>query len=164
VKCPSCGASNIDGSDECDSCQAPLTDMRALAPKRGMEKRIMDGAVSHLSPKKALSVGPADPVKKAVDLMRKQNVGCVLVCGPSGVVGVLSERELLFKTDEGTDLARVRVSEVMRTHPTLLREDDEVAEAFHRMALSGHRHVPVLMRDGSHGVISARDLLRYLCR
>lgn len=164
MKCPSCGAQNIDGSDACDSCHEPLTDMQALAPKKGMEKRIIEGTVRDLSPKKALTVAPSDDLQKTVEIMRKNNVGCVLVVDKSGLAGVLSERELLFKTNEAADLKKTKVSEIMRTHQTSLREDDEVAEVFHRLALSGHRHAAVQMRDGSFGVVSARDLLRYLCK
>ena len=138
--------------------------MGSLVPKKGMERRIMEGTVAHLSPRKALTVAPGDCVMEAVKLMRAHNVGSVLVADGVAIVGVLSERELLFKTDEASDLNRTRVSAVMRTHPTLLREDDEVGEVFHRMALSGHRHMPIQLRDGSCGVVSARDLLRYLCQ
>lgn len=164
MKCPSCGAVNIDGSDECESCQAPLTDMAALVPKKGMEKRIIEGTIKDLSPKKALTVVPSDSLAKALELMRKNRVGCVLVVDKGDLSGVLSERELLFKTSEASDLSRTKVSEVMRTHQTPLRVDDEVAEIFHRLALSGHRHTAVELGDGSFGVVSARDLLRYLCR
>ena len=164
MKCPSCGVVNIAGSDECDSCQAPLTDMHQLAPKKGMEKRILEGTVKNLGPKKALTVGPSDPLQKALELMRNNRVGCVLVLENGALTGVLSERELLLKTDLGTDLKKTKVSDVMRTHQTPLRESDDIGEVFHRLALSGHRHAAVALFDGSYGVISARDLLRYLCK
>jgi CBS domain-containing protein len=163
MKCPSCGAANIDGSDECDSCNAPLTDP-SLKPVKGMEKRIVDGKLRDLAPKKALTVGPSDSLSKALELMRKNSVGCVLVVEKGALTGVLSERELLFKTNENVDLANTKVSQVMRTHQTPLREDDEMAEVFNRFALSGHRHAAVQSADGSLGVVSARDLLRYLCK
>lgn len=161
MKCPVCGVLNIAGSDECDSCQAPLTDP---APKKGMEKRIIEGIVRDLGPKRALTISPADSVQKAVELMRKSGVGCMLVLEKGALTGILSERELLFKTDEATDLKKTKVADVMRTHQTPLREDDEVGEVFHRLALSGHRHAAVALSDGSFGVVSARDLLRYLCK
>jgi CBS domain-containing protein len=164
MKCPTCGAGNIDGSDACDSCHAPLTDMAEVSPKKGMEKRIIEGRIKDLSPKKALTVVPSDSLAKALELMRKNSVGCVLVVDKGSLSGILSERELLFKTNETTDPAKTKVSEVMRTHQTPLREDDEVGEVFHRLALSGHRHASIKFGDGSYGVVSARDLLRYLCK
>lgn len=165
MKCPACGFINLPGSDECGSCQSSLTEIPALvAPKKGMERRILEGTVADLSPQRAKSVPPQDSLMMAVEVMRRDKVGCVLVIDGGKLQGVLSERELLLKTSEATDLARTMVREVMRSNPTCLREDDRVADAFHRMALSGHRHVAVQMSAGGYGVISARDLLRYLCR
>lgn len=165
MKCPSCGAQNIAGSDECESCQAPLTEIPALAAgQKGMEKRIIEGTVTDLSPKKALRVGPDDSLEKAIETMRAAKVGCVLVLSGAELVGVLSEREILFNVPETMDLGGTAVKAVMRSKPTVLREDDHVADVFNRMAMSGHRHVPVQLKDGSYAVVSARDLLRYLCK
>ena len=164
MKCPECGFVNIAGSDECQSCQAPLAHIEALSPKRGMERRILEGSVSHLSPKPAIQVGPEDSLLKAVEAMRSAKIGCVLVVGEGKLLGVLSERELMLGLRETRDLGSRLVKEIMRPRPTCLKENDQVADAFNRMALSGHRHVPVCFKDGSYGVVSARDLLRYLCK
>ena len=50
----------------------------------------------------------------------------------------------------------------MTAGPETLDLDDKIAFAIHKMDLGGFRHVPI-MRDGDViGVISARDILRYL--
>jgi len=164
MKCSSCGFVNIAGTDECGSCRASLTDIPALSGGTGMQKRILEGKVCDLSPKAFPTIGPEAPLEEAVQKMRRAKVGAVLVVRGQDLVGVLSERELLLKTKEETDLSRTPVGEIMRGNPAFLREDDLVADVFHRMAISNHRHVPVLMRDGSYAVISARALLRYLCQ
>ncbi len=163
MKCPVCGFNNIAGAEECDSCQSPLSN-EYMVPKKGMERRILEGTIAELSPRKALTIAPGEPLAKAVELMRGAKVGSVLVVEGQELVGVLSERELLLRTAESTSWERTPVKEIMRARPTLLREDDQVAEAFHRMALSNHRHVPVRLKNGDLGVVSARDLLRYLCQ
>ncbi len=160
MNCPACGAANIEGVDECESCQEPLTDIPALAsPKRGMERRVLDGTVADLSPKSAIVVKAGQSLREAVEVMRAAKVGCALVIEEGHLSGVISEREILMK---GGDLSGP-VSGAMRANPTVLREDDQVAEAFNRMAMSGHLHVPIQNRGG-YAVISARDLLRYLCK
>lgn len=164
MKCPECGFVNVAGSDECESCSSPLTNAEALAPKKGMERRIVEGAVSDLSPKPAITVRSSDSVASAIEAMRQAKVGCVLVVDGGELQGVLSERELLMRLTEDADLAKTSVKGVMRSRPTVLRVDDQVADVFHRMAMSGHRHVAVVFKDGSYGVVSARDLLRYLCK
>ena len=164
LKCPDCGHINIAGADEwCESCHSPLTQVEQ-APKKGMERRILQGALSDLSPKKALKVLPEDCLRAALEKMRGAKVGCVLVVDSAGdLSGVLSERELLLRVSETADLDQP-VKSFMRTDTVCLKETDEVALAFNRMALSGNRHVPLRMNDGSYGVVSVRDLLRFLCK
>lgn len=162
MKCPACGFLNIAGSDECDSCQAPL--IHADAPKKGMERRIIEGTVSDLAPKPAVGVSPGDSLKSAIARMRAGKIGCALVLEKNSLVGLVSEREILLRTADSTDFNVTEVSTIMRRNPIYLRESDFLADAFHRMAVSGQRHVPVRLNNGSYGVISARDLLGYLCR
>ena len=164
MKCPNCGFLNIAGADECESCLSSLSDLDHLVPKKGMERKIMEGSVADLSPKPALSVAPGDSIKTAIETMRKAKAGSVLVLESGRLVGVFSERELLFGVPASADPAGIAVKELMRRNPTFLSEGDAVADVFHRMAVSGYRHIPVRMKDGSYGVVSARDLLRYLCK
>ena len=50
----------------------------------------------------------------------------------------------------------------MTPDPVVLRHDDPVALAIHKMAVGGFRHIP-LMRDGrAAGVVTARDVFRHL--
>lgn len=163
-KCPACGAANLPGEDECASCQAPLAGVGKEAPKPGMEKRILDGRLADLKPRAGLTTAPSETLEKAVAAMRQAKAGCLLVLEEGKLAGMLSERELLLKTSEATDFAKTSVREVMRQAQTVLAEDDELADAIHHMALSGHRHLPVRLGGGQFGVISARDLLRHLCR
>ena len=158
--CPSCGHANIDGIDFCDVCQESLT---APAPTRGIEKRILEGCVADLAPKKALSVASRELISAAVDVMRDARVGCLLVIDGGKLAGVLSERELLRQVSDPFKLTSTAGS-LMRTGLYSLREDDSVADAFHSMAVTGHRHLPVQLKQGDYGIVSARDLLHYLCR
>lgn len=160
MKCPDCGKESLEGADDCQFCGSPRAPSLAA---RGMEKRILEGTVSALSPKPAFCASPSDPLDSAVKTMREHQAGCVLVLEGRRLVGVLSEWELLLRASEGT-LAGRTVDQVMRLENACLAETDEVAFAFNRLASSGYRHMPVRMKDGSYGVVSARDLLRYLCQ
>jgi signal-transduction protein with cAMP-binding, CBS, and nucleotidyltransferase domain len=161
MKCPSCGALNIAGEVECQSCHTSLANLESHALKKGMEKRILEGQVSDLKPQAAWSVSPFQTVKDAVDLMRTKKGGCVLVLEAGHIRGIFSEREFLFM--ERLAFENRPIAEVMRDEPVCLNPSDLVADAFHQMAISGHRHLPVKLGEGEYGIISARDLLRYLC-
>jgi predicted transcriptional regulator len=161
MKCPDCGKENIEGSQDCDFCHAHLA--HEPVPQEGMAKRILEGTVSSLSPKPAIWSAPSDSLDSAVEKMRSNKAGCVLVLESGKLVGVLSEWELLMKAPDGALTGRA-VKDMMRSDKTYLNEGAGVAFAFNQFALSGYRHLPVRMKDGSYGVVSARDLLHYLCQ
>jgi CBS domain-containing protein len=159
MRCPSCGFVNLAGADECDGCRAPLT---AQASAKGLEKKILEGTLSRLKPHKALTIAPGDSARHAVELMQDAKVGCLLVLDGGRLSGVISERELLQRSLNPLSLSG-SVSSLMRVDGTALSEQDSVADAFHSMAVSGHRHLAVKLSGGGYAVISARDLLAYLC-
>ncbi len=161
-KCPSCGLPNIAGESECQSCGTSLSGVESHALKKGIEKKIIDGQVSDLKPQPAWSVSSSQTIKDAVDLMRVKKGGCVLVLDKGNLKGVFSEREFLFMKQPVA--LNTPISAAMRSNPVCLNPTDLVADAFHQMAVSSHRHLPVKLGAGEYGVISARDLLRYLCR
>lgn len=163
MRCPDCGKENLSGFSECESCHTSLSQAAAHSPKRGMEKRILEGKIAALSPKSALQIGPQEGVQAALVLMRSEKAGCLLVIEGDRLLGELSEWEILLASDK-TDFARLKVRDLMRPAPAPLSDGDDAAYAFNQFALSGHHHMPVRMKDGSYGVISARDLLRYLCK
>ena len=43
-----------------------------------------------------------------------------------------------------------------------LKLDDKIAFALHKMNVGGYRHIPILFQGKLVGVISIRDILRYL--
>lgn len=161
MKCPACGSFNIDGSDECDSCQASLT---IEEPRKGLEKRILEGTVAALAPRQALTVAAGQKAAEALETMRRHKVGCLLVVDGGNLVGVISERELLARLKDPLSPGAARVGELMRPDANSLREGDSVADAFHQMAVSGYRHIAIRLNDGRLAVLSSRDLLRYLCK
>jgi CBS domain-containing protein len=51
----------------------------------------------------------------------------------------------------------------MTPDPVVLRPDDPIAVAIHKMAVGGFRHIPIV--DAGHlptGVVSARDVFRHI--
>ncbi len=164
MKCPDCGHGNIAGADDCSACGVSLWDADKLKPARGMERKILEGTIADLSPRRAEEVSRGDSIQKAVEAMRRANIGCVLVTDKGTLEGVLSEYSLLLRVPDHANLAAATVGGAMRPAELSLREDDPVAEAFHQMAITRVRHLAVRLKAGGLGVVSARDLLRYLCR
>jgi CBS domain-containing protein len=161
VICPVCQTDNIAGSDECENCGA---DLRATGLPAGaggdVGAVLLSEHLADLQPRRPVSVGPDDEVAAAVALMQQHRIGCVTV-EADRLVGILTERDLVLKLG-GRSLAGVRVSEVMTPDPVVLRGDDTIAVAIHKMALGGFRHIPLVSGGRATGIISARDLSHHL--
>jgi CBS domain-containing protein len=97
----------------------------------------------------------------AVRQMQAANVGCLIVADNGAVRGILSERDLVLKAT-ATGLDGVSVGSLMTPDPVVLREDDSVAVAIHKMAVGGFRHIPLVSDGHATGIVSARDLFKYI--
>ena len=160
--CPSCGFENIQGTDECDNCGADLRIADLPQPSGGFEKDLVSmplAAVRHHTP---LTIDPSASAADAVRQMQSANVGCLLVEDGQGVLrGVLSERDLLMRLT-GTKLEGVSVADLMTSDPVVLRGDDSVAVAIHKMAVGGFRHIPLVTDGHATGIVSARDIFAHV--
>ena len=50
----------------------------------------------------------------------------------------------------------------MTPDPVVLRHDDPIAVAIHKMAVGGFRHIPIVEDGRPTGVVTARDVFRHL--
>jgi len=114
-----------------------------------------------LKPKALWSVGPADNVLTAAQVMADKNIGFLVVLDNGAIVGVLSERDcvrrvvLAGKSPEATQVADIMVRNVITTNL-----EATFGDCMRLMHAHGIRHLPVLDNDKVVGVISVRDLLR----
>jgi CBS domain-containing protein len=50
----------------------------------------------------------------------------------------------------------------MTADPVVLREDDSIAVAIHKMAVGGFRHIPLTREGHPTGIVSARDVFGHI--
>jgi len=95
-------------------------------------------------------------------IMVEESIGAVLVRGPHGPAGVLTERDLMNALAEGAHVDRDRARDFMTADVDGVPELTSIAEAGRRMLRNEIRHLAVT-RDGDVvGVISSRDVLAVL--
>jgi CBS domain-containing protein len=161
--CPDCGFKNIEGADTCEQCQQPLSNVRLRAPSSSVEASLFRDRISVLQPKRPATVAPTATVGEVLEKMSGHAIGCVIVVEVREVVGIFSERDALLRLNVDTPQLWDRpISEFMTPQPETLEADDKIAFALHKMDLGGYRHVPILNSGQLEGVISVRDILRYL--
>jgi len=119
--------------------------------------------VTRLDPSPPRAVGRGAAVADAVDLMRRDNVGCVLVCDGDRLVGLFTERDLMTRVlAVGKPLSHP-VAEVMTPDPETVSPKDPVRLAVRKMKAGGHRHLPVVDEAGRPvGMVSVKGVVRYL--
>ncbi len=116
------------------------------------------------SSERVASVLSQSTVAGAAKQMLNMKIGFVLVLENSELVGVLSERDIVYKsTAEKIDPFGQKVSEIMTTDIIFVDEDTSVKEVLELFKKHKFRHLPVKKEDGSiAGIISERDITSYL--
>lgn len=161
--CPDCKFDNIDGADFCESCGQDLSNLDLPRPHSEFEEHLMRDTLSALEPTDAPSVSPRDPVHLAVHIMQRRGLECVLVKDGDKVVGILTERDILLKAaGDKVDLNAVPVSKLMTPDPVILREQDTLAVALHKMSVGGFRHIPLVTGKRDPLVVSIQDVFRHI--
>jgi CBS domain-containing protein len=163
IICPYCEAEIIEGSDECDVCGEALTHLSRRIPGSSVEADLMRDRIERLWPKSPSKVSPDTTVGEVLTKMVKEGIGCVMVVDNEKLIGIFSERDALMKLNvDAVRFLNRPISQFMTADPVTLETNDKIAFALHKMNVGGYRHVPILFQGKLVGVISIRDILRYL--
>ena len=89
------------------------------------------------------------------------DIGSLVVIDADGVVGIVSERDVVRKLHEhGPDLLRRPVAEVMSAVVVSGGPDDRVDDLAVLMTNNRVRHVPVLINGRLAGIVSIGDVVK----
>lgn len=158
--CPDCHHDNIEGVDVCAWCGHSLT---AFDPhSTEVEQFLTTHTIEELNPKDAVTVDVDATVAEAVAVLVKQRFGCVLVVRDGEFIALLTERDVLNKATENAEGLQQRVGDLATHRVQTVTREDSIAYALHAMDLGGYRHLPVVDGDRPVGIVSVRDILRYM--
>ncbi|MCV7175859.1 CBS domain-containing protein [Mycolicibacterium sphagni] len=89
------------------------------------------------------------------------NIGAMVVVGPDGVVGIVSERDVVRKLhDDGPELLRRAVSDIMSKVLVTCTPDDPIDDLSALMTNNRVRHVPVMQGGRLVGIVSIGDVVK----
>jgi CBS domain-containing protein len=163
ITCPLCGFENLDGEDVCERCESSLNELSNPQPHSSEERHILKDRLYVLAPRRAITVSAETPVGEVLQVLVKHGVGCVLVMKDDELLGIFTERDALMRLNvEAEELAHRPVSDFMTPNPQTLEITDKIAFALQKMDVGGYRHIPVLTDGRLTGVISLRDVLKYI--
>ena len=141
--------------------------MRASGSERlgVLDSGFLTQSVGLLPTGAAVCISMTDTISAAVEKMRKNHIGCILVVASSGkLAGVFTDRDCLTKVLlRGMDLNTTHVSEVMTYNPTTIGFTASMGYALSLMCMGGFRHLPIVDSDlYPVGVISVKDIVLYI--
>lgn len=163
--CPACGVVNLPGADRCEECLFPFSKLDIPLPVEGIQKQLMEDTVADLKPIAAVTLAVEATVDEAIQLMKDRRFGCVLALKGDTVVGIFSERDVLYKLGRRDEpLSSLKISDVMTPNPVTLREEDSLSFVLHQMSVGGFRHIPVVGTGLPPRIVSVRGVLNHLCQ
>src|SRR5947209_16288027 len=98
-------------------------------------------SVSRLEPTPPRLVEVTQPVADAVELMRREKIGCLLVCRQGQLAGVFTERDLMYRVLGLGKPLTTPVAEVMTPDPVTVLPKDSIRSAIRRLQHGGYRHL-----------------------
>ena len=100
-------------------------------------------------------------IDEAAGVMWDRNIGSVIVVDLTGaMVGILTERDVLYAVTKSLTSRNVPVSSVMSKTSLVASPNESILTAVERMLKSGVRHLPVVDKEAVPvGMISMRDAI-----
>lgn len=110
--------------------------------------------------RKFLIASPENTVSHAAKLMASKNAGAVLIIDDDHLVGIFTERDVVFRVvAKGLDAKNTPLSAVMTASPKTLDPTTPYGRAMVLMQENGFRHVPVIEGGHAIGIISSRNAM-----
>jgi CBS domain-containing protein len=113
-----------------------------------------------MSRRGVLKAPPTITAHKAARMMAEKNAGAVLVVDDERLVGIFTERDVVFRVvARGRDPAATRICDVMTPNPHVVGPDKPFGYALLVMHERGFRHMPVVKDGKVVGIVSARTAM-----
>jgi len=113
--------------------------------------------------KRSKMLSPRDSIAAAIAHFKASHIECILVGDAKRLYGVLSERDIIQNVVlTSLDRDRQPISAIMRPVYDIMDESNSIADVINILSISGHRHVPIRLKDGGFGLITIRQILRFI--
>ena len=101
-------------------------------------------------------------VKKAVDLMNKHEIGCLIVTRNAKAVGIVTERDMLSRVlGMARNPEKTKVSEIMTSPLVVADPGMDLEEAARLMFKMKVKKLPVVSEGNLLGLVTLTDIARF---
>ncbi|MDZ4233877.1 MAG: CBS domain-containing protein [Dietzia sp.] len=107
------------------------------------------------------TITPETSVSGLLTELSVRNIGAMVVVSPDGLLGIVSERDVVRMLHEvGAELLSRPVSEIMTTLVATCSPEDSVDNLSVLMTTNRVRHVPVVVDGRLAGIVSIGDVVK----
>lgn len=130
----------------------------------GLREDILRESVTELEWRDVIRMKPTDTVRKTVETMRKERLGCVVICDDDGkVVGKFTERDLIRLLLINAEAMDEEVGHHMSGTWGVIRKGDPIAQVIDLMQEKKLRFVIVVDEDGKPvGLTGQKGVMEYI--
>jgi CBS domain-containing protein len=115
--------------------------------------------VKDIMTKNVAYVNPDSTVIETAQLMQKHNVGSIPVCDQTGVIGIITDRDIVVRNiAHGSDPKQTPVKDVMTAQVTTVTPDADMTEVSKMMAANKVRRLPVVDNNMLVGIVALGDV------
>lgn len=115
--------------------------------------------VKDIMTKNVAYVNPNSTLVETAQLMQKHNVGSIPVCDQSGVIGIVTDRDIVVRNiAHGNDPKQTPVKDVMTSQVTTVTPDADMADVSKMMASNKVRRLPVVDNNMLVGIVALGDV------
>jgi CBS domain-containing protein len=119
----------------------------------------MDQALHDIMTSDPVVMAASESVYEAALKMKDAGIGCVLIEKDGRLYGIATDKDLVFRVlAEGMDAGKTRLQDICSRDLALLSPQDSVGDALTLMRKRAIRHLPIVEKGKTVGIVTDRDL------
>ena len=104
-------------------------------------------------------------IKEVIRLLVEKNItGVPVVSEDGGLLGIVTEKDILRMLLYDRDVKDKRAADLMSTEIVLFEENEDLMTIFKSLVESDFRRVPILSNGKLAGIISRADIIKFLSK
>ncbi len=130
---------------------------------RTIEEILLEVRINQLRLQHDHKVSPETSLGEIYRILEERRHGAVLVSEEDRVLGIFTERDMLYRTALEAVDPSTPIRDLMTPDPVTLTKDQRLADAIRTMVEGGYRHLPVVDKKGREaGLLSTRVVLSFI--
>ena len=121
-----------------------------------------DQKVSLLPTSDFVVVSPFTPLSQAIEAMKSDENGCVIISDDGRVAGIFTERDVLTRVFGANVDPESPIKDWMQPAVQVMPPDATIGDAVRLMNEKGFRNIPIVKLGDLKGLITVFDIITYL--